>query len=197
MVRPDSGEAMRLALFVFAALALAACGKQREAASSGDGCARSATHQVTWSNAEAPDVITTRSDGPSCTQAVVTFIARNAQGDVLWAFASTYYDLTAGGTPPEDAPAGSSEEMDRFLQGWANVTEMRTGDLPQWRADAATLTESATTFAYETPFDRETYERLRTNNLPMICYASAAEAAHCLIIDPASHSPTMMVAYGP
>ena len=188
---------MRLVLIVSVALALAACGQQRETANSNEACARSATHQVTWTNADAPDVITTRADGPSCAQAVVTFIARNAQGDALWAFASTYYDLTAGGVPPEGAPAVSIEEMDRFLAGWADVTEMRSSELPQWREDAATLTESATTFAYETPFDRETYEMLRSRNLPMICYASAAEATQCLIVDPASQTPTMMVAYGP
>jgi len=38
---------------------------------------------------------------------------------------------------------------------------------------------------------------LRARNLPMICYAAAAEASQCLIVDPASHAPTMMVAYGP
>lgn len=188
---------MRLAFIVLAALALTACGQQRETVSPSGNCARSATYQVTWTNAEAPDVITTSSDGPSCAQAVVTFVARNAQGDALWAFASTYYDLTAGGLPPEGAPPVSNEEMDRFLQGWANVTEMPSSGLPQWRAGVATLTESATTFAYNTPFDRETYEMLRARDLPMICYASAAEATQCLIIDPASHAPTMMVAYGP
>ncbi len=187
---------MRLALVLFAALTLSACGQQRDAAST-EGCARTATHDVRWTNADAPDVITTRADGPTCAQAVVTFVARNARGDALWAFASTYYDLTAGGIPPEGAPAVTNEEMDRFLSGWADVTEMRSSELPQWREGVATLTESATTFAYDTPFDRETYEMLRARNLPMICYAAAAEASQCLIIDPASHAPAMIVAYGP
>lgn len=186
---------MRWIICALAAAALAACG-EREVAS-GDGCARVATHEVAWTNANAPDVITTRSDGPSCTQAVVTFVARNAQGDALWAFASTYYDLTAGGLPPDGAPAVTQEQMDEFLTSWADVTESRSGDLPEWRAEAASLTESATTFAYETPFERETYEMLRQRNLPMICYAAAAEASQCLIVDPASHAPTMIVAFGP
>ena len=59
---------------------------------------------MTWSSESAADTITTRSDGPSCAQAVVTFVARNANGDPLWAFASTYYDMTMGGIPPEGAP---------------------------------------------------------------------------------------------
>jgi hypothetical protein len=188
---------MRVTVLLFAALLLSACGQPRERAAPADGCAHVATHAVNWTNADAPDVITTTSAGPTCAQAVVTFVARNAQGDPLWAFASTYYDLTAGGVAPDGAPAVSSAEMDRFLAGWANVTEMRSGAMPQWREDAATLTESASTFAYDTPFDRETYEMLRARDLPMICYAAAAEATQCLIVDPASHAPAMMAAYGP
>jgi len=195
MVRPDSGDGMRIALILLAAMALSACGQQHETAR--EGCARTATHEVSWTNAEAPDVITTRSDGPSCLQAVVTFVARNAQGDALWAFASTYYDLAVGGAPPEGAPAVTEAEMDRFLAGWAEVTEMRSSALPQWREDAATLSESATTFAYETPFERETYEALRARNLPTICYAAAVERTQCLIVEPASQAPAMIVAYGP
>ncbi len=195
MVRRDSGDRMRFTLVLVAALALSACGERRQTAASG--CARVATHEVAWTNPDSPDTITTRSDGPSCAQAVVTFVVRNAAGDALWAFASTYYDLTAGGMAPQNAPAVSAEEMDSFLAGWADVSETRSGDLPQWREDAATLTESATTFAYETPFDRETYEMLRARNLPTICYAAAVEATQCLIIDPASLSPAMIVAYGP
>ena len=37
---------------------------------------------------------------------------------------------------------------------------------------------------------------LRARNLRMICYAAAVEATQCLVIDPASHAPTMIVAYG-
>jgi len=187
---------MRWVLFSFAALAMAACGQQNTA-SAPAGCARSATHDVSWTNADAPDVITTRSEGPSCAQAVVTFIARKANGDALWAFASTYYDLTSGGLPPDGAPPVSNEDMDRFLAGWADVSEMRSSELPEWRADAETLSASAQTFSYDTPFDRETYEMLRGRNLPMICYAASVEGTQCLIIDPPTNAPIMMVAYGP
>lgn len=189
---------MRSVLFLLAALALCACGQQSETATNTtEGCVRSATHEVAWTNSDAPDVITTRSEGPSCAQAVVTFIARNAQGDALWAFASTYYDLTAGGIPPEGAPAVTNEQMDTFLAGWASVTESRSGDLPEWSAGAATLSASVQSMSYDTPFDRETYEMLRARNLPMICYAAAVEGTQCLIIDPPTNAPIMIVAYGP
>lgn len=186
---------MRHLAFILAAFALSACGEFANAPTA-QGCARTATHDVAWSS-ETPDVITTSSQGPSCAQAVVTFVARDSQGDPLWAFASTYYDMTFGGIPPEGVAPVSNEQMDTFLAGWANVTTQRSGELPEWRADAETLSASAQTFSYDTPFDRETYEMLRARNLPMICYAAAVEASQCLIIDPASHAPIMMVAYGP
>ncbi len=186
---------MRIILLA-TALMLSACG-QSNTASPDAACARSATHEVTWTTEGAPDTITTRSDGPTCAQASVTFVARNSAGDPLWAFASTYFDMTSGGIPPEGAPAISNEQMDTFLAGWADVTTMRSGELPEWREGVATLTESATTFAYDTPFGREAYEMLRARNLPMICYAAAVEASQCLLVDPASHAPTMIVAYGP
>jgi hypothetical protein len=187
---------MRPVAFAFLALALGACG-DRATTDAAQGCARAATNDVTWSNAGVADTITTRAEGPSCSQAIVTFALRNAEGDALWAFASTYYDLTAGGAPPADAPAVTEAQMDEFLTGWANVSEGRSNDLPEWRADAETLSASAQTFSYDTPFDRETYEMLRGRNLPMICYAAAVEGTQCLIMDPASHAPIMIVAYGP
>jgi hypothetical protein len=196
MVAPLSEDAMRHFACAFALLVLGAC-SERQTSSNIAGCERIATHEVTWSNANAPDTITARSEGPSCAQAAVLFVARNADGDPLWAFASTYFDMTAGGIPPEGAPAVSEEQMDEFLAGWANVSATTSNTLPEWREGVATLTESATTFAYDTPFDRETYEMLRARNLPMFCYAAAVEATQCLVIDPASNAPTMIVAYGP
>jgi hypothetical protein len=184
----------RLAIVVLA-LALAACGQPGRQQSAG--CARSATHDVVWSQEGAPDVVTASSQGRTCAQAVVTLVVRNAGGDPLWAFASTYYDMIAGGSPAEDAPPVTEAQMDTFLAGWAEVTRTSSGTLPQWREGAATLTESASTFAYNTPFDRETYERLRSLDLPMICFAAAVEGTQCLIIDPASGAPAKMVAYGP
>jgi hypothetical protein len=181
---------------VLAAFALAACGQPHTPAQAAQACAREATHEVVWTTEGAPDTVTARAEGPSCAQAVVTMTIRNASGDPLWAFASPYFDLTLGGVGPEGAPDVMGEEMDTFLAGWANVSVMQTGELPEWRADAATLTESVQGMAYDTPFDREVYEAMRARNLTMICYAAAAEASQCLIVDPASHSPTMIVAFG-
>jgi hypothetical protein len=182
-------------LLCMAALALSACTQSPPPV---EGCARAATHEITWTNAEAPDVVTAASEGPTCGQAMITLSARNAAGDPLFVFASTHYALSAGdGAPPSGYSDISAETMDGFLQGLANVTLTRTSTLPLWREDAATLTESASTFAYETPFPREAYERMRELDLPMVCYASSLESTQCMIVDPASQAPAPIVVYGP
>lgn len=185
---------MRL-IILAAALALSACGERTESAAGG--CAHTITHEVAWSNAGAPDAITARSDGPTCTQALVTLAIRNAAGDPLWVFASTYYDLAVGGLPPEDAPATPDEDMRAFLSGWAELRPMQSSDLPAWTEGMSRPGEDVEPLGYHTPFDREAYESLRQRALPMLCYAAAAAAVQCLVIDPASHAPTLIAAYGP
>jgi hypothetical protein len=183
-----------LATLALVILALTGCDRPQGQAAAG--CAHEVSREVAWSGAE-PDTITASSSGPTCLQAFVTLSIRNAAGDALWIHAGTYYDMVAGGVPPSDAAAVTSEQMETFLANWAEPTLGRTGALPEWRAAAATLTESASVFAYDTPFDRDTYEQLRARDLPTLCYAAAVEATQCLIIDPLSNAPTMIVAYGP
>lgn len=187
---------MRRFALALAALALGACG-QNENVAAPEACARSATHAMAWTQSEARDVITTTAHGPSCRQAAVTFVVRNAARDPLWVFASSYDLMTIGAAAPADAPPVTPEQMDAFLTAWADVTMSQTSALPEWRADAATLTESATTFAYDTPFARETYEALRAADLRMICFAAGVETSRCLIVDPASGEPAQIVTYGP
>ena len=189
---------MRRMVLSAAALLVCACGQQTQTASTpmAERCARSATHSVIWTNPGTPDTISVRSEGPSCVQAVVTFIARNAEGDPLWQFISTYHDMTTGGVAPQDAPAVSPEQVDRFLTGWANVTAQTSGRLPEWREGAANIGSNGG-LTYNTSFSRESYEAMRQRNLRMICYAAAVDATQCLVVDPSSNAPAMIVAYGP
>ena len=188
---------MRAILFVIMALAISSCGQSANAPRAGTGCQRTATQSVAFSNPAAPDTITARSNGPSCLQAFVSLEIRDSDGDPLWTLASTYYELTAGGVPPGGAPAVSDARMDTFLTGWAKVSMMKSGALPAWREGAPSLAASVQGFSYATDLPRESYEMLRQRDLPLLCYAAAVEATQCLIMDPATGSPTMIVAYGP
>jgi len=190
------------ALLLVAILSLAAC-VQREGPSRPEGgdsaCARNATHSVTWSNQTDADTISAHSEGPSCAQAVITFVIRNASGDPLWTFASTYYDLHTGGVPPPGItpPVVTVEEMQKFLDGTVNVTQMRSGQMPDWAEGAAGPADATRPLHYNTAYPRETYEALRASDRPLLCYAAAADATQCLIIDPASNSPAVIIAFGP
>lgn len=189
---------MRCIIFACAALVLGACGQSNSVPAETNNCARSATHTLRWSNADADDVIVAHAEGPSCAQAVVSLVARSPQGDPLLVFASSYHAMRAGeGGPIEAAQAVTDAEMDEFLANWANVTEMRSSQLPQWRADAASLAASVEGFSYTTPFEREAYEMLRGRDLPMICFAAGVETSQCLLIDPLSNAPGAIVTYGP
>lgn len=187
---------MRHFAMAFALLALGACGERQPSSTTADaGCERVVTQQVTWSNADAPDTITARSEGPSCAQAVVLLVARNADGDPLWSHAMTYHDLNTGGPPPPDAPAVSAEQMDTFLRSWADVTVTTSNALPEWRdGDAGPAGEGP--LSYDAATDRPSYEAIRAQNLRVVCFAAAVESSHCLFIDPQTGVATMLVASG-
>lgn len=183
---------------IFALLALSLLGACDGGSqpSANTGCSRSASHEITWSTPQAPDTVTAHADGPSCAQAIVTLTIRSAQGDPLWTFAATHFAMQSGdGALPESAPAVSDEAMDAFLTNWAELTIQKSTTLPQWREADARLTGE--TFSYHTDFDRDAYELLRTRDLPMACYAAGVESVACLVVDPFSHAPAQIVAYGP
>ncbi|HWA01205.1 MAG TPA: hypothetical protein VG841_12915 [Caulobacterales bacterium] len=185
-------------LCVAAALALAACGRPAPAphiAAPGVGCTREYMHRVAFSDVSAPDTITARAEGPSCAQAVVTLTIRAANGDPLWVFAETYAVMQGGEAASRLAPA-AIDRLDEFLMSWADVTIKTTGDLPEWRAEAATLAESVQGMSYATPFDRDSYERFRRQNLRDLCFAVGPESSQCIIMDPASHAPSLIVNFG-
>lgn len=182
---------MRIFLACAAALALGACsGEQSQQAA---GCERSVTRNITWSDEAAQDVVTARAEGPSCSQAVVTLVIRKANGDPLWAMATTYFDIVIGDR--SDPTPVSDEQIDQFLQNWANVTLNRTGEQPAW-AEGADRPGAASGMSYYTELDRDAYEMLRGRNLPQLCYAAGVELSQCLIIDPPTGQPLAFVALG-
>ena len=190
-------DSWRQIVLAAAALCVCACGQQTtQAPQAASGCALSATQHVTWSNAETPDTITTRADGPACARAVVSFTVLDARGNSVWRFNSTYHDMTVGGAAPADAPAVSPEQAARFLASWTNVTVQTSDRLPEWRDGAAEIVGQGG-LRYSTALTRERYEAMRHGNLRMICYAAAVDTTQCLVIDPTSNSPTMIAAYGP
>lgn len=151
-----------------------------------EGCARAASFEARFTGGDAADRITARSSGPTCAQAIVVWTLRDAGGDPLFVFASTYADMA------ESADGATSDRMDRFLRAWANRPIQRTGALPDWPPTAYTLSADQS-HGMDTPYERETYLALRERNLPLLCFANSVESEQCLIIDPLSHAATVIV----
>lgn len=181
---------MKRLFIALAACALASCTPSPLRPVAAADCSQSVDRAVRFSSAEINDVITVASSGPSCAQAVLNFTLRSADGDPLWTFATTLHDM---GGPEAPTP----EDVQVLLTRWVTVEVTHTGTLPEWRQGAESLGDSVDEGgSYETPFARETYEALRSRHLPLLCFLNSRESSQCLIIDPASGAPTVIVFRG-
>lgn len=156
-----------------------------------ESCARAADRELRLTNSDRPERITARSSGPSCAQTIVVWTLRDARGDPLFVFASTFSDMTNN---PVDHPV-STDVMDNFLRAWVRAPiQSSEPSLPDWPDGAESLGASAPAGAsYDTPYERETYLALRARNLPLLCVLNSAESEQCLIVDPISHAPTVIL----
>lgn len=185
---------MRFFALACAALALSACGQERPAGPKA--CARVATETAAWSNPAAPDTITANAEGPACAHAALTLVISNANGEVLWTYVSDYQSMVTGGALPENPAPVSFDDMDRFLELWADVSLIRSGTLPQWREQAAVLEENAEAAIYRTNLGRAAYESLRARDVNLICYAAHVDVSQCLAIESALNGAAMIVSFG-
>lgn len=190
----------RIALCV-AALLLSACGQPHDTpdheAAPTLACVRTATQPLAWSNPDAPDAVSVRAEGPTCKQAALFFVVRDAQGAPLWTHASTYAALSAGAASENLLPDVSETEMDAFLQNWARVTMQHANQLPEWRAGEAGPSAAGQPLHYVTTLQRDAYETLRHADAPTICYAAAVATTQCVAIDPQTRAPRAIASYGP
>ncbi|MGE0045692.1 MAG: hypothetical protein AB7J28_16595 [Hyphomonadaceae bacterium] len=207
-------------LILLCALALAACappqqqtgtqsaqqGGAVEAANPGplpapaeitQGCGAERTRTLSYFGYQQPLTLTARADGPSCPNAVVTLVLRDPAGRPLWVLAGPYHGLATLGDPEMLDDPVSRDDVALFLDRWVQPTQNRTGEMPDWPETAASLQEAeGPGIIYFTPHGRETYLALRQHNLPMLCFINAWESSECLIIDPASHMPSVFVRFG-
>lgn len=185
---------MRFYLLGALSLALAACGQSQQAASDG-ACALNATHEITWSNPAAADTVTATATGPTCAQAVVTLVVRDVEGDPLFAFASTYAEMSTGGRADADLDVEQAN-VQTFLDSWADVTMNTSGELPAWAEGAEGPRGVDEVPYYSTFLDRDFYETLRERNLPQLCFAEGIETSTCIVIDQESNRPLTIVTFG-
>jgi ABC-type Fe3+-hydroxamate transport system substrate-binding protein len=170
----------RLLVAAAAALALAGCmqqiGQQRQSATA---CSVSASD--TWSPASAGEFsIEATTTGPDCQRAVATLVIRDAQGQVAWVEAYSTEDIMVL------APAHDVAAMRAALAEWiapeSNTTMQSTSALPEWPTNADSPQSGEFPFYPEAGYDRDSYNTLRTNNLPLYCFVQGMESMACLAL---------------
>lgn len=163
---------MRFLLFAMAALALSACGdQQRDAA--GD-CIATATRELSWPEGDARVTVTASSDGQDCDTAIATLVLHSAGGRTMHVFTAPYADV---------APSLAPGDAEAFIESWADVTQLRSGALPEWSAAMANPGEGVQALPYRSRLEREAYEAMRAQNLATVCMATALDATECFVID--------------
>lgn len=154
-------------LLAFAALALAAACTPEAPAT----CEVTVTHEAAFTAPGAADVITTRSLGAACDQAIGVYTINTADGHPVWAHAVPLERAFGPGfTEPEP------EAMRVFLERWAEPEISTTVEAPEW----STLAPGQTTL------DRLTYDDIRARNLPMLCHYSGTGRQLCVFWEPAA-----------
>ncbi len=111
-------------------------------------------------------MITTRTIGPNCTEAVALFAVREADGHLVWTWAGPLRQLYGDDEPGAEA----------FLQRWALASITTTSTAPPWPRLASG----------QTTLDRLTYEDIRARNLPMLCHLAGAAREVCAFWEPAA-----------
>src|SRR5690606_26742944 len=161
---------MRQFAIIFAAFVLCACG-QAERDAAGD-CTLSATRALTWPEGDARLTATASAAGADCASATLTLELRSDDGAMTHTFAAPYAELAHSAAP-------TPEEVQRFLNSWADVTQMRSSTLPAWAAFMSRPGEGVDLLPYESALPRADYEALRARNLPTICIARGVAMVEC------------------
>jgi hypothetical protein len=118
------------------------------------------------------------SNGPTCAQAAVTIVVRAPDGSVLWV------DAAPGEHIMTFAYVRSRQEMARALAEWLSqdATFKTTRKLPGWPEGAEGPESGEFPFMPEAWVDREAYERMRAEGLPMFCYVQGMESLACIAL---------------
>ncbi|MBL8782734.1 MAG: hypothetical protein JNL06_17485 [Alphaproteobacteria bacterium] len=118
------------------------------------------------------------SNGGNCATAVVTIAVRAPDGTVLWS------DAAPGAHVMTFAGVKTRGEMVKALSEWLSQDHMfkTSADFPPWAAGDETPKSGEFPFYPETGVDRETYEQIRAQKLPVFCYVQGMESLACLTV---------------
>lgn len=169
---------MRLLMVAGVAVLAAACSQPAEEAEHmSAGCEARAAQP--WQGAGATYSVEATTTGPDCERAVATLVIRDSSGTPVYSEAHMAEDIMML------APARDTAAMQTALQEWVtfdNHTMATTSALPDWPNGATGPQSGEFPFYPEEAYDRDSYMRLRENNLPLLCYVQGMESQACLAL---------------
>jgi hypothetical protein len=169
--------ALLLGTFVLGALTLVAVERLALDADAAPGCSASASR--VWTPAGGRSYRTEAfSNGGKCASAVVTIAVRGPDGTVLWA------DGAPGAHVMTFAGVKTRVEMVKALSDWLSQDHMfkSSADLPPWGPNDEAPKSGEFPFYPEAGVDREGYEQIRAQKLPVFCYVQGMESLACLTV---------------
>lgn len=169
---------MRIILIAaFAALGAACVQQIEQTGEMSAGCEVRAAQP--WEGGGAAYSVEATTTAPDCERAVATLTIRDSSGVPVYAVAHMAEDIMML------APAHDAAAMQTALQEWVtfdNHTMTTTSTLPDWPANAAGPQNGEFPFYPDEIYDRDTYMRVRANNLPLLCYVQGMESLACLAL---------------
>jgi hypothetical protein len=120
--------------------------------------------------------------GPSCDKAVSSLTVRDGSGKPVWVYAGLPVQLSYDMDPVKGP---TREQLKTFLDTWLDTAKLETtAALPVWAAGAKGPGAEDEPGVGGTAYDRESYEAIRGQKAPQICYATGVESFECIWITP-------------
>lgn len=153
-------------LLVAALITLASCAPSAPAS-----CDLQATHEFSFGDDAAADLITAQAIGPTCDKTIGFYTIRDRDGFPIWSWSAplkhAFGDVFA---------ADDREHVQNFLDRWVVPALATTASAPEY----GTLQPGQTTL------DRLTYEDIRARDLPMLCHFTGTARQTCVFWEPAA-----------
>lgn len=118
------------------------------------------------------------SDGPTCAHAVVTLVIRAPDGAPLWA------DAMPASQVMTFSQVRKSGKMTAALREWLAQSHLFRSslDLPAWKKGEAAPIAGEFPFYPDEAVDRDYYEQVRSERLPVFCYVQGMESLACIVL---------------
>lgn len=152
---------------LFCVLVLSACAPATEHA----GCDAVSTREVAFTGGASADIVTVRSFGRVCREAIGLLTITTAEGAPVWAWTAPLHRAFG-----ESFVENEREAMAVFLDRWTETQMSTTAAAP----DFALLAPGQTTL------DALTYEDVRGRDLPMLCHFAGTARQACVFWEPAA-----------